>query len=116
MAQKKCALPHERSDMSVLEKIVQAEKDARDLLLKTNETANDILLSAHEELNALKAKNLADQTLQINTITQKANNEITTISGAFDVQKDEITQKIALSAKTQKDKIVNEIFKDITNP
>ncbi len=102
--------------MSVLEKIVQAEKDARDLLLKTNETANDILLSAHEELNALKAKNLADQTLQINTITQKANNEITTISGAFDVQKDEITQKIALSAKTQKDKIVNEIFKDITNP
>lgn len=99
--------------MSVLEKIVQAEKEAQEILAKAREEASSLLLAVNDDLATLKANNAASLAKQISDIVRKADNEISAISATFDVKKDEISSKIALSATYNKNKIIEDIFKDI---
>ena len=52
--------------MSVLEKIVQAEKDAKALLVKTREENTELLTKTNEELATLRTKNAQDIAKQAN--------------------------------------------------
>lgn len=99
--------------MSVLEKIVQAEKDAQEILAKARDEASAILVAVNDELASLKASNAASLAKQINELVRKADTEMAAIAATFDLKKDEITKKTALSAAQAKNKIVDDIFKDI---
>lgn len=99
--------------MSVLEKIVQAEKDAQVLLASAQEKATTLLTDVNDDLATLKAENAQSIAKQINELVRKADNEISAISASYDVRKNEITSKIALSANTKKNIVVEKIFKDI---
>ena len=99
--------------MSVLEKIVQAEKDAQVLLASAQEKATTLLTDVNDDLAKLKAENAQSIAKQINELVRKADNEISAISASYDVRKNEITSKIALSANTKKNIVVEKIFKDI---
>lgn len=100
--------------MSVLEKIIQAERDASALLLATREETVNLLTSAHDELVSLKTKNAQDLAKQINVMLKSTNDEIAKINETFIKKKVEISETIEQSAKAKKAKIVTEIFKDIT--
>lgn len=99
--------------MSVLEKIVQAEKDAQVLLASAQEKATTLLTDVNDDLATIKAENAQSIAKQINELVRKADNEISAISASYDVRKNEITSKIALSANTKKNIVVEKIFKDI---
>ena len=99
--------------MSVLEKIVQAEKDAQVLLASAQEKATTLLTDVNDDLATIKAENAQSIAKQINELVRKADNEISSISESYDVRKNEITSKIALSANTKKNIVVEKIFKDI---
>lgn len=100
--------------MSVLEKIVQAEKDAKALLVKTREENTELLTKTNEELATLRTKNAQDIAKQANEIARQADEQIKVINGEFDVKKDAITALIAQSSANNKNKIVEQIVKDIT--
>ncbi len=99
--------------MSVLEKIVQAEKDAKALLHKTREENALLLTNTNEELANMRTKNAQDIAKQSNEMVKKTNQEIGVITREYDVKKEEITTRIAKKSATNKQKIVEQIIKDI---
>ena len=100
--------------MSVLEKIIDAERAASALLLKTQEETAAIHARAQDELVSLKTKSAQDLAKEINGLVQVANDEIAKISATFVAKKEVISAEIEKSAQTKKDKTTNAIFKDIT--
>ncbi len=100
--------------MSVLEKIVQAEKDAQALLAKTREDNAILLTNINENLAALRSKNAQDLAKQSNEIMRQADQEIKVIAAEFDTKKDAITVRIAKNSADNKNKIVEQIVKDLT--
>ena len=104
----------ERRLMSVLEKIIEAERAASALLLKAQEEAALIHARAQDELVSLKTKSAQELAKEINGIVKVANEEITKISETFVAKKEVISAEIEKSAKTKKAKMTNAIFKDIT--
>lgn len=100
--------------MSVLEKIIQAERDASALLKATREESVNLLTNAHDELVSLKTKNAQDLAKQINVMIKGTNDEIAKVNETFVQKKEEISETIEQSAKAKKARIVKDIFKDIT--
>lgn len=104
----------ERRLMSVLEKIIQAERDASALLLQTHEESTTLIASAHDELVSLKTKNAQEVAKEINALTKNANEEIATLSAKTSAKHEQIAAAIDQSAASKKAKVIDQIFKDIT--
>lgn len=99
--------------MSVLEKIVQAEKDAKALLVKTREENALLLTTTNETLADMRTKNAQDIAKQANELVKKTNQDISEVTRQFDIKKEEITKKIAANALRNKQKIVEQIMKEL---
>ena len=99
--------------MSVLEKIVQAELDAKELLAKTREDNAKLISDAHEEVASLRSDSALSLAKEINTINKAANHEIEKLATTFVIKKEAITLEIEKSATANQSKLVDEIFKDI---
>lgn len=100
--------------MSVLEKIVKAEKDARAQVLKAEVQKSEILSAAHDEVATLQAKNAADLATQLKLMVEDANKEISKLNAKFVTRKAVISDEVTKSATTKKDKLIEKIFKDVT--
>lgn len=100
--------------MSVLEKIVKAEKAASALLIESREKANMIIANAHDELDVLKVSKAKEVTLALNVFGEEANQDIALLGKKIKAEKEKVIAAINASNKTRKQKIVDEIFKDIT--
>lgn len=99
--------------MSVLEKIVQAEKDAKALLVKTREENALLLTTTNETLADMRTKNAQDIAKQANELVKKTNQDISEVTRQFDIKKEEITKEIAANALRNKQKIVEQIMKEL---
>lgn len=99
--------------MSVLEKIVQAELEAKELLAKTREENAKLLSNTQDKLATLRAENALELSKKINALNEKADHEITKLATTFSAKKAEITEAIEKSAKENHDKLVEKVFKDI---
>ena len=99
--------------MSVLEKIVQAELDAKELLAKIREDNTKLLSDTHDELATLRAENALAIAREINALNKKADHEIEKLATTFAAKKETITNEIEKSAKANQSKLVDKVFKDI---
>ncbi len=100
--------------MSILEKIVQAEKEASALLVKSHEKANLVVVNAQDELDVLKMNKAKEVSAQLNVFVEEANKDITLYSKKIGLEKEKVIASISESSKSRKQKIIDEIFKDIT--
>ncbi len=100
--------------MSVLEKIVQAEKEASALLLASQQKATLLIENAHAELELLKINKAKEVSAALSVYGEEMNKAIALFSKSIIAEKEKVIAAINESAKTRKQKVVDEIFKAIT--
>lgn len=100
--------------MSVLEKIVQAEKEASALLVSSREKASLINREAQDQLDALKINNAKEVAVALHALNEQANKDIALYNKEIEAKKAKVIVATSESAKNKKQKVVDEIFKDIT--
>lgn len=105
----------EGSSMSILEKVIQAEKEAEQALAlaKTNSEAE--VSKAREEVSHKEA--LAVQTLnkQINDFQKNAEHMISDINKETELKRKQIKQKLMDETLSAQKKVADKLFKDITS-
>lgn len=105
----------EGSSMSILEKVIQAEKEAEKALILAKSNSEAAIAKAREEVSNKEALAVQALNKQISDLQKKADHQIAEIKAGIEQQKKELTEKITEETLATQKKVTAKLFRDITS-